>query len=395
MHGAGYRMESLIKKYSDKLVSQNLCEKDTPLLGAIDDSIIWSRNADETAVLEKVLLSLNTSSILYAPVKEPYRSIINYLAENSTDVIRPDDTETRTFLHDIPVASLFSADEIIDRLKKRKGLIVRNRGIVTWGSVSPEQAFVTFSSICFSCYVKFMTDFYFHSKGIAKLPGNPEKTAALAVSMYRDFIGALQGEPSIQGPFSSPDQTASAIIEAGLLTVKSGMVDSFFGNISAKFGSTIYISQTGSSLDELSGAIDPCPIDNSTSNAITSSSEFSAHKSVYESSPAAVILHGHPRFSVIMSMLCDDMTCKNRGLCHINCSKERFIDDIPVVPGEVGTGLRGLAKTIPPALKGRGAIVYGHGLFTTGTIDFTDAFRNLIDIEKKAFLLYTAMTGLS
>ena len=390
-------MESLIKKYSDKLVVQNLCNPCDPLFGGIDDTIIWNRESRDIPVLEEAVQSLNINSILFSPVKEPYRSIINYLAENSitnNNSISPDDTETRTFLHDIPVSPLFNSDSIISALKKRKGLIIQNSGIVAWGTVSPEQAFITFSSICFSCFVKFMTDFYYHKKGIIKMPGNPEKIAANAVSIYADFISGIKDQPIITGPFRSPDDTTAAIIEAGLLTVKSGMVDSFFGNVSAKFENIIYISQTGSSLDELAGAIDPCPIDNSTSNAITSSSEFSAHKGVYELSNTAAILHGHPRFSVIISMLCDDMECKNRGLCHINCSKERFMQDIPIVPGEVGTGEKGLARTLPPALKGRGVIVYGQGLFNKWARDFREAFLNLIDIEKKAFNQYRERTGL-
>lgn len=391
-------MESLIKKYSDKLVFQNLCNPGDPLFGGIDDTITWNRESRDTPVLEEVIASLNINSILFSPVKEPYRSIINYLSEHSNlnnNTISPDDTETRTFLHDIPVSPLFDSGSIIAELKKRKGLIIQDRGIVTWGTVSPEQAFVTFSSICFSCFVKFMTDFYYHKTGAIKMPGSPEKIAANAVSIYSDFISGIKDQPLITGPFRSPDDTTSAIIEAGLLTVRSGMVDSFFGNISAKFENIIYISQTGSSLDELAGAIDPCPVDNSTSNAITSSSEFSAHKSVYELSNAATILHGHPRFSVIISMLCDDMKCSDRGLCHIHCSKERFMQDIPIVPGEVGTGERGIATTLPPALKGRGGIIYGHGLFTTGAKDFREAFLNLLDIEKKAFNQYKEKTGLS
>ena len=63
---------------------------------------------------------------------------------------------------------------------------------------------------------------------------------------------------------------------------------------------------------------------------------------------------------------------------------------IPIVPGEVGTGPFGLCNTLPPALTattgdakghGRGAIVYGHGLFTLGAVDFRDAFQALMDVE--------------
>jgi hypothetical protein len=54
-----------------------------------------------------------------------------------------------------------------------------------------------------------------------------------------------------------------------------------------------------------------------------------------------------------------------------------------VIPGEVGTGPRGLSNTLPPAVRGRrGAIVYGHGVFTVDKKDFRDSFANLSDIEK-------------
>jgi len=129
-------------------------------------------------------------------------------------------------------------------------------------------------------------------------------------------------------------------------------------------------------------------MNNSTSNAITSSSEFSAHRGVYELTDKKTILHGHPKYSVIMSMLCDKMDCENRGKCHLKCSAGRMIDDIPVIPGEVGTGPTGISRTLPPAMSGRGAIVFGHGLFTSGKDDFTDGYKNLVDIEKMCFSRY-------
>ena len=170
------------------------------------------------------------------------------------------------------------------------------------------------------------------------------------------------------------------------------MVDSFFGNISYKLNDTIYISQTGSSLDELAGYIDPCPIDNSATVAITASSEFKAHKSIYELTDCSAILHGHPKFSVILSMICDKSECKSRGKCHVHCPEQRFVAGIPIVPGEVGTGPSGLCNTLPPAMRNhKGVIVYGHGLFTRGNHDFIDAFKTLMTTEKECLELYNQL----
>jgi len=168
------------------------------------------------------------------------------------------------------------------------------------------------------------------------------------------------------------------------------MVDSFFGNVSYRLNDTIFISQTTSSLDELEGCIDPCAMDDSRCTAITASSEYPAHRSVYRQSGHRAILHGHPRFSVIASMLCDERdTCENNGDCHIKCSRGRDVEGIPILPGETGTGPHSIAVTLPPALADKkAAIIYGHGLFTTGRHDFQDAFQRLLDTEKACFEFY-------
>ncbi len=388
-------MDHLTEKYEKKLVSQQLCEKGEPVFGFLDDVIMWSSSSDKIDILEELINAGGINSLLFSSVAEPYRSIIDYLSEYCRDAngrIKPDDTETRTFLHDIPVAEKFTAVDILNGIKQRKGVVIPGRGIVTYGTVSPEQAFVTFSSICFSSFVKFMSDYYYHSRGIIPMKGgNPLSVFEKVIDWYRKSLKKISGEPEARAPFRSREDVARAIVETGRLTVESGMVDSFFGNISVRYGETIYISQTGSSLDELEGCIDPCPMDNSTSNAITASSEFPAHRALYSMSDRKTVLHGHPAFSVIMSMLCDDISCDNRGKCHIKCNRERYINDIPVVPGEIGTGPNSLSRTMPAAMKGRGVIVWGHGLFTSGKEDFTDAYRDLVDIEKMCFENYVSL----
>jgi ribulose-5-phosphate 4-epimerase/fuculose-1-phosphate aldolase len=116
---------------------------------------------------------------------------------------------------------------------------------------------------------------------------------------------------------------------------------------------------------------------------------LSAHKHVVIDSGCSAVLHGHPKFSVILSMDCSKKDCEQKGSCHIRCPYKRFINDIPIVPGEVGKGPYGLFKTVPEAIKNnRGVIVYGHGVFTTGKIDFTEAFKNLYKIENECIKEY-------
>lgn len=376
-------MDKLINKYAEKLASHGLCEEGAPLLGGLDADLIWNRQDPAIGELEKVFAGLNINNLLFAQPTEPYRSILNYLtADKNEQVIYPQDCETRTFLHDIPVVDDFKADQIVYELKRRKSVIVRDRGLITFGTVSPEQAFVVYSSVCFATTVKFFGDALVAAKN-GTMSQSQKQILEKSVNTYRAYIEKKRDEQKIiSGPFQTEDEIIRAMIQAGESTVNCRMVDSFFGNISYLHEGTVYISQTGSSMDELAGCIDACPLDGSSCVGITSSSEYIAHCDVLVNTDYNAILHGHPKFAVIMSMLCEKGGCEFDQECHIKCPETRYIKDIPIVPGEVGTGKYGLCNTLPPAIKGnRGAIVYGHGLFTLGKQDYTDAFANLIDVE--------------
>lgn len=179
------------------------------------------------------------------------------------------------------------------------------------------------------------------------------------------------------------------ISRVGRYTVEMGLVDSFFGNISAFDGSTIYISQTASSLDELEGHIVPVPVDGSSTAGISASSELPAHKAIYLSTDYRTVLHGHPKFSVILSMYCTEEGCDIED-CTRGCDRKRQVCGYPIVVGETGAG--GLKRTVPPAIKAAGAcIVYGHGVFSAGRSDLREAFVRMVEIENRCREEYFAM----
>jgi ribulose-5-phosphate 4-epimerase/fuculose-1-phosphate aldolase len=373
-------MKQILDKYADKLVNSGLSDEGFPLIGGLDDELIWNRKDPHTEELAKVFDKLNINSLLYSKPAEPYYSIIEYLITQAEDTIYPNDCETRTFMHDIPVIRSFNAEQIADRLKQRKSVIIEGYGIVTWGTVSPEQAFIFYSSVCFACFVKFFCD-YLYSLRYGSVSIGYKKVFEKVIQKLDVFTR----EPLslMQAPFHTEEEVYKAICEAGRLTVEYRLVDSFFGNVSYLYHGCLYISQTTSSLDELEGHIDPCPMDDSSCSSITASSEFIAHREIVKSPGINGVLHGHPKFSVIISMFCDKQNCELEGRCHIECNEKRFIRDIPIVPGEVGTGPTGLCNTLPPAMKNRrGVIVYGHGIFTVAKNDFNEAFANLLEIER-------------
>jgi len=374
-------VDRLIHKYDEKLVAAGLANAGAPLMGLVDAETVWNRPADEIPVLQKVFDQLSINSILFCPPAEPVATMMDYLAGGTGTAIYPKDTETRTFIHDLPVAADFTADAVIRALGRRKCLIIPGRGLVTCGSVSPEQAYVVFSSVCFALFVKFFSDILADARrGELTDPGREALTRVTEHLMPVQTTGAMDLQ---QGPFADEGAIYRAMAEAGRLTVARGLVDSFFGNISYRHEDTIFISQTGSSLDELAGCIDPCLLDGSSCAAVTASSELSAHRDIMERTGKRAVLHGHPRFSVIMSMDCTESDCDDRDNCHRHCRRQRDVGGVPVVSGEVGTGRYGLCRTVPPALEGSdGVIVYGHGVFTVGEYDFRDAFASLQRIEE-------------
>ncbi|MEI7835753.1 MAG: class II aldolase/adducin family protein [Planctomycetota bacterium] len=374
-------MERLIHKYVDKLVSHGLAAPGEPLLAGLDAQIVWNRPDSRTALLATLFDTLSINSLLFARPAQPYAAIIDYLAARADEAIFPIDCESRTFFHDLPVAREFSAKAIAAALRRRKSVTIPGEGIVTFGTVSPEQAFVTFSSVCFACYVKFHLD-YLRDARAGKLTSEQRAVFDLASGMPNPLP---ETPPTVRrGPFSSDSAVLEAIWEAGRLTVDYRMVDSFFGNVSCRRGDTLFITQTGSSLDELPGRVDACPMDGSSCAGLTASSELKAHREIALRSGCTAVLHGHPKFSVILSMDCPRVSCPHEGECHIKCPEVRSVCGVPVVPGEVGAGQYGLATTLPPVFASghKAGIVYGHGLFTTGAVDFSDAFATMLSTER-------------
>jgi ribulose-5-phosphate 4-epimerase/fuculose-1-phosphate aldolase len=389
-------MKYLINKYIDKLCAQNLAEKSDILFLALDADLHSNIPLDKEVLrLSRVFEIMNINTILFSKPKEPYWSIINELikwkvkSSNEKDKIVPMDCETRTFFHDIPIIDEFSPEEIAKALSRRKSAIIMNKGIVTYGVVTPEQAFVSFSSTCFSTFVKYFFDsmIYFKDCVLNNIEPDMEFVRRFKLIACKIRSSRFKIQKLSSGIPKNEYDVIKMLSEAGKAVVENHLVDSYFGNISYILGDKIYISQTGSSMDELECCIDAVPLNGSSSTGITSSSELSAHKNIYYATGDNAILHGHPKFSVVMSMYCETIDCPhcmNLDYCYRKCKEKRYIAGVPVVSGEIGTGPSGLLNTVPEAMKeGKGAIVFGHGVFTSGKDNFNKPFKMLMDIENK------------
>jgi ribulose-5-phosphate 4-epimerase/fuculose-1-phosphate aldolase len=209
----------------------------------------------------------------------------------------------------------------------------------------------------------------------------PRRLVLNKVLAHLDFPPATEAA-LMKGPFAEEKQIIAAIAEAGRCMVDARLVDSSFGNISYFADPVLYISRKGGALDELHDGIISVSLAGSTASPETASTEFPAHRDIVLMTGRRAVLHGHPKFAVILSLDCDKDDCEGRDACPIRCPHQRFVCDIPVVSGEAGGGAFGLCHTVPPAMRDhRGVIVYGHGLFTAGKHDFNEAFERLAAIE--------------
>ncbi|RJP25825.1 MAG: aldolase [Deltaproteobacteria bacterium] len=374
-------MRDLIEKYAGKLARDRSAAPGRIGFAANDDAMVEGGAPDLSRLSSDVLSRLSHLGMLAAAPSLPFAEFLVRRAPAGASGLLPLDTETRTFLHDIPFVRKEElradpAGRIAALLSVRKGVVAEGIGIVAAGPVTLEQAYIHYSSVFHACYVKYLLDAL--QDGF-RLPGEAE--AFRAFREERLPAPSAEGLAFRPGPLVAPEEVLAEIRDVGRYTVERGLVDSFFGNISYRVGDTIYISQTAASLDELSGCVDPVPMDNRSTTGITASSELLAHRRIYEATGATAVLHGHPKFAVAMSMLCDEAGCPIKD-CWKDCPRVRMLGDTPVVAGEIGAG--GLAARVPPVIGAPGkAIVYGHGVFTVGRDGFEEAFRSMVAVETR------------
>ncbi len=385
-HFDKFFMENVLNEYENRLIHNGLVKPGEATYAIRGKNISWNRSHSARLILEPLFGRLSIKSLLFARPAKPYDIIIDYLAQSSTGTIRTQDSETRLFLKDLPVTETFSTDAIGQRLKHRNIVIISGHGIVAWGEKTVAQAFVIFSSVCFACFVKFFSDFLKDAKS-GKITDTQKQAFESAVKYLHNTV--VFNERLAQYPFETADEVISAIIEAGRKLVDLRLVDANFGNISYLYDNMLYISKTGSFLDSLQGQITACPLDETSPAPADASSELPAHLQIVRNTGCRAVLHGHPKFSVILSLDCDRDACCHKGECHLHCPEKRQICGAPIVSGEVGGGNYGLCHTVPAAIKEKSSvIVYGHGVFTADPKDFNGALKRLIDIETQCRIEY-------
>ncbi len=382
-----------MKKYAQKLLRDRTAVPESIRFYRLDDVVMTNQRDEWLPIFAEVLDGLNVTALMFAEPTLPFADLLVERSNPKADRLEPKDSETKVFLHDIPFIrrAVWSgrpkselAEKIIHCLKERKAAIIQGLGVVASGGVTVEQAFIGFSTIFHTTFVKYLLDLL--TEGF-RLPGERRRFDEFRRSWLKQQD--LDGLAFTAGPILGKDEIIREICRVGKYTVEKGYVDSYFGNISYFDGRTIFISQTASSLDELEGHIDPVPLDGSSTTGLSASSELPAHRGIYVSTAYRAVLHGHPKFSVIMSMHCEESNCDIKD-CNRLCNRKRSACGVPIVAGETGAG--GLAKSVPLALKESSVcIVYGHGIFSAGREDFQETFRKMAEVENRCREEYFAL----
>lgn len=280
----------------------------------------------------------------------PFAALLVQRAGADCLALTPRDSETRVFLGDIPLIDLDVLDTGSVRQAMDRHALLTSEGLCLVVTEQPMKALLYAACLHHALYVTYLADLIDHGPQV----DGEEKIASVVQPLAHPLA-----QPA---PLSSQvDRTTLA--NAGQQMVQRGLVDSVFGNASFRDGHQILISGTGIALDQLAqGTVQVHQSIPGASDA-KASSELPSHRAIYAATDARVILHGHSRFAVALSLTGEDA----------------IPDAIPKVHAPPGSQQMGddLAEALQQSSL---AMVQGHGPFAVGQT-FNEALISLIDFE--------------
>jgi Ribulose-5-phosphate 4-epimerase and related epimerases and aldolases len=164
---------------------------------------------------------------------------------------------------------------------------------------------------------------------------------------------------------------------------QGGLVSSRFGNISIRTKNGLIIKRTGVMLGQINGPEDVVEVGLQPSDPLgDASTETQSHRTIYLNTDAKAIIHAHPPFAIVESLLQKDeiMPLDSEGL--------PFLGTIPIVDGATGEQqLWDHLARVLAAGKYKGVVNRGHGTFAWGP-DLKDCFNTTAMIEHSCKIRY-------
>jgi hypothetical protein len=130
-------MKDHIEKYTHKLLRDRSAVPESIRFYVLDDTVITNREDEWLPVFIEVFSGLDVTALLFAQTSLPFADLLVERADPKQDRLMPKDSETKTFLHDIPfirkkewscLRPQERAGEIIRCLKGRKAMVIQDLG---------------------------------------------------------------------------------------------------------------------------------------------------------------------------------------------------------------------------------------------------------------------------
>lgn len=161
-----------------------------------------------------------------------------------------------------------------------------------------------------------------------------------------------------------------------------GLISSHAGNMSVKIGDRIHITRKSSMLGRLhpKDIVEVGP-EKDDVNAPMASTELVVHRAIYEKTSGIAIVHTHPPYATLLSMVQDTIV-------PVDSEGTYLFQKAPVVRPEKTIGSEEAALLVSESLQNsKIVLIRGHGSFARGST-LEEAFMLTTSLEASAFFLY-------
>jgi L-fuculose-phosphate aldolase len=166
-----------------------------------------------------------------------------------------------------------------------------------------------------------------------------------------------------------------------------GLISSHAGNISLRIGQKICITRRGSMLGRITQEdLVDVDLEKPDSHLLRASSEIVVHRAIYRNTSALAVVHAHPPYATLLSMVADD-------LIPVDSEGSYLFKKVPVVSVEKTVGSQESAQLVSEALRDYKIVMLrGHGSFARGDM-LEDAYMLTSSLEASAFYIYHLQGG--
>ena len=178
------------------------------------------------------------------------------------------------------------------------------------------------------------------------------------------------------------ETTFSMLQDIGRDLFLRGLMSSHAGNMSVRVGQTIHITRRGSMLGRLrrEDMID-VDLEKTDAHVLLASSELVVHRAVYRHTSALALIHAHPPYATLLSMMQDE-------IIPIDSEGSYLFKKVPVIAVEKTIGSEEATSIVSKALQDYKVVMMrDHGSFARGDIP-EEAYMFTSSLEASSFYVY-------